>query len=167
MEKDKLIEENMKLVYYIVNKYYPSFIKDEDVIQEGMVGLCKAASSWDDSKSKFSTFASVCILNEIKLYFRANMKHNGLLSLDNSTENEDGDLISFIDLMVGTEDVPSDYVDFSMFYNTLNDDEKDLIGLRLELTECEIADIKGCSQSLISQKCRKIKMKWRKFIGND
>ena len=167
MGKDKLIEDNMKLVYYIINKYYPSFLHDEDVVQEGMVGLCKAASAWDESKSKFSTFASMCILNEIRYYFRGNMKHQGILSLDNRSGSSDGESISFIDMMVGDEDVVLDYVDFGLFYNTLTEDEKELIGLSLDHTEHEIADIIGMSQPTVSRKLRKIRLKWRKFIGND
>ena len=87
MSKEKLIEDNMKLVYFIVHKYYPAFGKNEDVIQEGMVGLVKAADTWDESKSKFSTYACACILTEIRTYFKQQSKHQNVLSLDKVLPN--------------------------------------------------------------------------------
>lgn len=167
MEKDKLIEENMKLVYFLISKYYPSFIQDEDTIQEGMVGLCKAASTWDESKSKFSTYASQCILNEIKEYFRKSIKHNGILSLDKETENSDGEPLSFIEIIAGEEDVKIAQLDYLAFYNTLLEEEKELIRLRVNFEVKEIAEMYKLSESSIFKKLSKIKMKWRKFIGND
>lgn len=61
----EFIEQNMNLVYYIIHKYYPAFSKDEDVIQSGMLGLCKASLHYDERKGKFSTYAGATIKNEI------------------------------------------------------------------------------------------------------
>ena len=69
MNKNELIEKNMNLVYFVISKYYPTFIHDEDIVQSGMLGLCKAADKWDESKSKFSTYAGRCIRNEINQEF--------------------------------------------------------------------------------------------------
>lgn len=65
VDRDKLIQDNIPFVYYIIHKYYPTFSKDEDIIQSGMVGLVKAANKFDASKGKFSTYAGVIIKNEI------------------------------------------------------------------------------------------------------
>lgn len=62
---DKLITENIKLVYFLIHKYYPKYIKDEDVIQSGKLGLVQAAKHYDKEKGKFSTYASVIICREI------------------------------------------------------------------------------------------------------
>ena len=56
----------MNLVYYLIRTYYPNFIKDGEIIQSGMLGLCRAVEKFDESKGKFSTYASRCILGEIK-----------------------------------------------------------------------------------------------------
>lgn len=66
MNRQQLVEDNVNLVYYLIRKYYPTLINDEDIIQIGMVGLCEAAKRWDSNKSKFSTYAGSWIKNEIK-----------------------------------------------------------------------------------------------------
>lgn len=88
MDKNKLIEDNMNLVYYLISRYYPTFIKDEDLIQCGMVGLCKAANSSNAIKYKFSTYASACILNEIKSEFIRRKKYAKEESLNALMEKE-------------------------------------------------------------------------------
>ena len=60
----------MNLVYYLIRTYYPNFIKDEDVVQSAMLGLCSAAEKFDKTKGEFSTYASQWILGEIKKVLR-------------------------------------------------------------------------------------------------
>ena len=68
----RLVEENMALVKYILYRYYGSDItQDEDYIQEGYIGLCKAAATYNpDYPWQFSTYAARCIINHMKQYFR-------------------------------------------------------------------------------------------------
>lgn len=105
MTKQQLIEDNINLVYHIVNKYFPHCSADEDIIQCGMVGLCDAASRWDESKSKFSTFACLRISGEIKNEITRRVRHQGILSLDYPVSGEDGEKNSLGDFIVGEEDV--------------------------------------------------------------
>ena len=56
-EQQRLVTDNMKLVHFVVNKYYPTFNGNEDVSQVGMVGLCKAALAWNPEKTTFTTCA--------------------------------------------------------------------------------------------------------------
>ena len=102
--KQKLIEDNMNLVYSLVSREYPTYLYDEDIIQTGMLGLCKAAEQWDETKSKFSNFAWHCIRYEIIKEFKRRAKHNGVLSLDYETTT-DGVRGSLGDTIVGDEDV--------------------------------------------------------------
>lgn len=88
MNKKKFIEENINLVYFIINKYYKSYSKDEDIIQCGMLGLCKAAERWEPTKSKFSTFAGSCIRNEIKYELQARTKRQVECSLESLMEGD-------------------------------------------------------------------------------
>ncbi len=165
MKKDELIIENMKLVYYLISKYYPTFIGDEDLQQVGMLGLCKAANTWNEEKSKFSTYASKCILNEINFEFKRRKKHNGVLSLDKELGVEDGAMKTFGDLIVGEDDVG--FVDYKGFLATLSDRQKDV----LELSERgfdtdDIADMLDVSTQSVNASKRQIKLKWRKYNGD-
>ena len=74
--RNKLIEHNLRLVAYIVNKHYGDARDTEDLISIGTIGLIRAAETFDPSKEiSFSTYASTCIQNQIKMYFRKN-KHS-------------------------------------------------------------------------------------------
>lgn len=100
-EVEKLVEENIWLVTYVMNKYFGSGVMihnelRDDIFQEASIGLFKAAKSFDESKGiKFSTYASKVISNWISRYFtRYIYKHyrNGIISLESnvyeSYENE-------------------------------------------------------------------------------
>lgn len=65
-EERKLAEDNMKLVYFVINKFYPQYSQDEDVASIGMIGLLKAAEMWEPSKGAFSTIATTAIKSEIR-----------------------------------------------------------------------------------------------------
>ena len=161
----KMIEENMDLVYFLIRNHYPTFIKDEDIVQCGMLGLCKAVDAWDEEKgTTFSTFASYCILNEIRAEFRRRRKHSEVLSLDFQIRDNEGDKQDVSDLIAGDEDV--EFVDYKSFYESLSPSQKELIDYRREgLTIYEIAERKGCSHQNISRTLRLLKNKWRKHYG--
>lgn len=74
--------DNIPFVYYIIHKYYPTFAKDEDIIQSGMVGLVKAANKFDSTKGKFSTYAGVIIKNEIAKELKLRVNDSQTVSLD-------------------------------------------------------------------------------------
>ena len=69
--RNELIEHNLRLVVYIVNKHYGDSKEQEDLISIGTIGLIRAAETFDPEKAiSFSTYASTCIRNQIKMYFR-------------------------------------------------------------------------------------------------
>ncbi len=73
--RNELIEHNLRLVAYIVNKHYGDSREQEDLISIGTIGLIKAAETFAPEKGiSFSTYASTCIRNQIKMYFRK-IKH--------------------------------------------------------------------------------------------
>ena len=164
MGGNKLVEDNINLVYFLINKYYPSFRGNEDVQQEGMMGLCKAAKTFDDSKgAQFSTYATMCILNQIRIFFRQDMKHNCVLSADTLIKDDFEDGKTFIDTFIGDEDVSLDKIQFEQFYNTLNDTEKELIQLLSKYNQGEIGKLYGLKHNTISYRKRRLGRKWREF----
>lgn len=155
----------MKLVYFLISRYYPTFISDEDLQQIGMLGLCKAANTWNEEKSTFSTYASKCILNEINLEFRKRKKQSGVLSLDKELGVEDGAVKTFGALIIGEDDVG--FIDYKGFLTTLSDRQKDV----LELSERgfdtdDIANMLDVSPQSVQASKRLIKLKWRKYNGD-
>ena len=161
MSKDDLITENMKLVYYIVSKDYPTFIRDEDIIQCGMLGLCKAAQNWDESKAKFSTYAGKCIRNEINQEFIRRKPHSKNLSLETKI-GEEGTLA---DVLVGEDDVG--YVDYDEFYTQLEPIEAKVLDLdTLGYDTDEIATQLGITVTKVQKTLRIIRLKWRRFYGD-
>lgn len=165
MNQQKLIEENINLVYFLIGKYYPNFTSDEDIVQCGMVGLCRAAQSWDESRSLFSTYASKCILYEIYAEFRRRKRHKNVLSLDYPVQGLDGEPDSFGDLIAGELDV--DYVDVQPFVDKLNETEQEIFDLTYSgLTPSEIARKLGVSQTTIREHIRRLRILWRKHYGD-
>lgn len=167
-ERDKLIEDNMNLVYFTVNKYYPTYIRDEDMIQCGMIGLCNAADNYDEEKGAFSTYAVLCIRSEIVKEFRSRQRQTKLdpISLDTPIKVVGENLpISYMDTVIGDEDVG--FVDIDGYYNTLTDYEKKYFNLlRSGYTQKELPSLLGCSRQNVSQVVRRLKAKWRAFNGN-
>lgn len=64
-EQRKLAEDNIKLVYFTINKFYPQWAQDEDMASIGVIGLLKAAEMWEPSRGAFSTIATTAIKSEI------------------------------------------------------------------------------------------------------
>lgn len=164
-DKQKLIEENMNLVYFTINKYFPKYSNDEDMIQCGMVGLCEAAESWDESKSLFSTYATRCIYNDITAELRRRRKHPfPSLSLDYEYSTSDG-AVPMSEFLQGDEDVQ--FVDIQGVIERLSPREQDVFGLlRNGLNQTEIGEIYGLTSNRINQIVRKIKLVWRDIHGN-
>ena len=74
-EKNKLAEENLGLVYAVVNKKinYEKVTEDEreNYIEEGMIGLARAINTFNHNRgTKFSSYAFVCIEHEICKYIK-------------------------------------------------------------------------------------------------
>lgn len=165
MTKQQLIEDNMQLVYFIVNKYYPTFKHDEDIIQVGMLGLCSAADTWDENRSTFATYASRCIQNAINGEFYNRKKHKHTLSLDYPVLGDDGEASSFGDFCVGDADV--DFVDTEPFYDQLTERERRIIELKEGgVSVTDIARELKCGEKTVYATLRKLKSLWGIINGN-
>jgi RNA polymerase sporulation-specific sigma factor len=169
--KNVLIERNLRLVVYIAKKFENSGINIEDLVSIGTIGLMKAVNSYNlDKNIKLATYSSRCIENEILMFLRKNNRIKTEISIDEpiNIDNEGNDL-SLGDIL-GTENdsifkaIEDDDNKKVLFeaIKKLNNREKIIMKLRYgfdgvdELTQKEVADKLGISQSYISRIEKKV-----------
>ena len=90
-EKERLVVENMGLVYFNLKKLemLQNYLDYEDMVSIGMIGLIKAAITFDESKKfAFSSYASKCIKNEILMLYRKEKKHENDISFNEPIVNQ-------------------------------------------------------------------------------
>lgn len=179
--KSILIEHNLRLVVYIAKKFDNTGVGVEDLISIGTIGLIKAINSFDlDKNIKLATYASRCIENEILMYLRRNNKTRMEVSIDEPLNVDwDGNELLLSDILGTDEDVIykdiEDDVEKKLLMRAidrLNEREKTIIDLRFglsspddtELTQKEVADLLGISQSYISRLEKKIIKRLKKEI---
>ncbi|MFT3951042.1 MAG: RNA polymerase sporulation sigma factor SigK [Oscillospiraceae bacterium] len=107
--KNKLIEHNLRLVAHIIKKYYSNTRDQDDLISIGTIGLIKAVATFDSTKgTRFATYGSKCVENEILMHFRAQKKSSGDLHFDEPIETDkDGNQLTLIDIISDEEDIPA------------------------------------------------------------
>ena len=175
--KQKLIEHNLRLVIYVAKKFANSEVDVEDLISIGSLGLIKAINSYKiDKNIKIATYASKCIENEILMYLRKISKQKNEVSLDEplNVDSEGNELVLF-DLIPCEKDCPQEDMEkmtekqiLWKVINKLNVREKEIMLLRFglnggeELTQKEVADNLGISQSYISRLEKKIVVRIKK-----
>lgn len=169
--KNILIERNLRLVVYIAKKFENSGINIEDLISIGTIGLMKAINSYNLEKNiKLATYASRCIENEILMFLRKNNKIKTEVSIDEpiNTDSEGNDL-SLADILGTDNDSIFKSIEeddnkkvLLAAIKRLNNREKTIMQLRYgfdgieELTQKEVADKLGISQSYISRIEKKV-----------
>jgi RNA polymerase sporulation-specific sigma factor len=169
--KNTLVEKNLRLVVYIAKKFENSGINIEDLISIGTIGLMKGVNSYKlDKNIKLATYASRCIENEILMFLRKNNKIRSEISIDEPINiDSEGNNLSLSDILGTDIDVIFKSVEDSdnkKVLNTairkLNDREKIIMQMRYgfngidELTQKEVADKLGISQSYISRIEKKV-----------
>ena len=183
--KTMLIEHNLRLVVYIAKKFDNTGVGVEDLISIGTIGLIKAINSFDiNKKIKLATYASRCIENEILMYLRRNHKTRMEVSIDEPLNVDwDGNELLLSDILGTDEDIIyrnlEDEAEKKLLLkavNKLSEREKTIIDLRFglnspdgkELTQKEVADMLGISQSYISRLEKKIIKRLKKeMIKNE
>ena len=105
--RSELIEHNLRLVVYIAQKFDNTGVGVEDLISIGTIGLIKAASTFNSSKgTKFATYASRCIENEILMYFRQKKKTMQDVSISDPIDmDKDGNSITLMDIVQSDENI--------------------------------------------------------------
>lgn len=164
--RNKLILHNLRLVAHIVKKFESEGNMTDDLISIGTIGLIKGIDSYNSSKKiKITTYVAKCIENEILMYFRANKKFSGNISLNETIGlDKDGDEISLLDVLPSNdEDLPTQIFKqmnieaLNRYLKVLSPRERDIVIKRYglfkeeELTQKEIAKFLGISRSYVSR----------------
>ena len=179
--KKQLIEHNLRLVVYLAKKFENTGVCVEDLISIGTIGLIKGINTFNpEKKIKLATYASRCIENEILMYLRRNNRVKLEVSFDEPLNTDwDGNELLLSDILGTDEDIIykdiETEVEISLLkkaMQSLNERERQIIELRFgvnrvenkELTQKEVADILGISQSYISRLEKKIMERLKKEI---
>lgn len=173
-----LIERNLRLVVYIARKFENTGIHIEDLVSIGTIGLIKAVNTFDPGKKiKLATYASRCIENEILMFLRRNNKIRSEVSFDEPLNIDwDGNELRLSDVLGTESDMIyrniEDEVDKKILKKalaTLNERERTIMELRFglnggeeEMTQKDVADLLGISQSYISRLEKRILKRLRK-----
>ena len=164
--RQTLIERNLRLVVYIARRFENTGINIEDLISIGTIGLIKAVNTFKADKNiKLATYASRCIENEILMYLRKNASTRTEVSFDEPLNTDwDGKELLLSDVLGTESDTVMRPIEADVDRKLLNDAvgklserEQDIIVMRFglrgqkELTQKEVADRLGISQSYISR----------------
>ncbi len=179
--REQLISHNLRLVVYLAKKFENTGVGVEDLISIGTIGLIKGINTFNPEKNiKLATYASRCIENEILMYLRRNSRTKLEVSFDEPLNMDwDGNELLLSDILGTDEDIIyrdlETEVEISLLRSamqSLGDRERQIIELRFgvnrkenkELTQKEVADILGISQSYISRLEKKIMVRLKKEI---
>lgn len=179
--KSILIEHNLRLVVYIAKKFDNTGVGVEDLISIGTIGLIKAINTFNPVKNiKLATYASRCIENEILMYLRRSSKTRVEVSIDEPLNVDwDGNELLLSDILGTDGDIIGQDIEdevekelLQLAIDRLDEREKRIVELRFglnqedgeEMTQKEVADLLGISQSYISRLEKKIMKRLKKEI---
>jgi len=177
--KTILIERNLRLVVYIAKKFENAGVNVEDLISIGAIGLIKAVNTFNlDKNIKLATYASRCIENEILMYLRRSSRTKSEVSFDEPLNIDwDGNELLLSDILGTDNDIVYNHIEEEVNRNLLiyalkklSNREKQIMEMRFglvsgrEMTQKEVADKMGISQSYISRLEKKIIGRLRKEI---
>lgn len=177
--KQLLIERNLRLVVFIARRFENTGVNLEDLISIGTIGLIKAIGTYRrDRNIKLATYASRCIENEILMYIRKISNQKNEVSLDEPINMDyDGNELLLSDILGTDEDMImrplEDDVDLCLLRQAvkdLPDREREIVQMRFgldgfkELTQKEVAQKMGISQSYISRLEKRIMQRLKKEI---
>ncbi|MBR1659041.1 MAG: RNA polymerase sporulation sigma factor SigE [Oscillospiraceae bacterium] len=175
-----LIEHNLRLVVYIARRFENTGVGLEDLISIGTIGLIKSISTFRADKNiKLATYASRCIENEILMYLRKAGARRGEVSIDEPLNTDwDGNELLLCDVLGTDPDEVSRPLEHDVekqilmeAVDQLEEREKTIIVLRFgllghqELTQKEVADRMGISQSYISRLEKRIILRLRREMS--
>lgn len=179
--RSKLIEHNLRLVVFLSKKYENTGIDLEDLVSIGTIGLIKGVNTYKlDKNIKLATYASRCIDNEILMYLRKNKRRKTEISLEDSLSYDaEGNELRLEDILGTEEDIVTKHLEeetekklLHMEISKLNTRDKEIMTMRYglygkeEMTQKEVADYLGISQSYISRIEKKVIKRIKQLVEN-
>ena len=177
--RNKLIEHNLRLVVFLAKKYENTKVDLEDLVSIGTIGLIKGVNTYRlDKNIKLATYASRCIDNEILMYLRKTKRKRTEVSFEDSLSfDADGNELHLEDVLGTEKDIVTkgleEELDRNLLYqevSKLEGRDKEIIEYRYglngkkELTQKEVANLLGISQSYISRIEKKVIKKLSSII---
>ena len=178
--KAELIRHNLRLVVYIARKFDNTGVDADDLVSVGTIGLIKAINSFRvEKKIKLATYASRCIENEILMYLRRTVRLKSEVSFDEplNTDFEGNELLlsdilgTSAESVYGGVEAKAERELLKAALKKLSERERKIMYLRFglgggeEMTQKDVADLLGISQSYISRLEKKIILRLRKEIA--
>lgn len=169
--RNKLIEHNLRLVVFLAKKFENTGIDLEDLVSIGTIGLIKGVNTYKiDKNIKLATYASRCIDNEILMFLRKNKKRKGEISFEESLSfDSEGNELHLEDILGTDPDLVikelEHNIEKKLLYEEieqLNRRDKQIMIMRYglynteELTQKDVANLLGISQSYISRIEKKV-----------
>ena len=169
--KNKLIEHNLRLVVFLAKKYENTNVDLEDLVSIGTIGLIKCINTYKMGKNiKLATYASRCIDNEILMFLRKNKKRKSEISFEDSLSYDaEGNELHLEDVLGTDKDIVpkklEDKIEKKLLVrelDKLSDRDRKIMILRYglfgyeEVTQKDVADMLGISQSYISRIEKKV-----------
>ena len=175
-----LIQHNLRLVVYIARKFENTGVDNDDLVSIGTIGLIKAINSFRSDKNiKLATYASRCIENEILMYLRRTSRLKTEISFDEplNTDFEGNELLlsdvlgTSAESVYGDVEASAEREQLKEALKKLSERERKIMFLRFglgggeEMTQKDVADLLGISQSYISRLEKKIILRLKKEIA--
>ena len=159
------------MVVFLAKKYENTGVDLEDLVSIGTIGLIKGINTFSKSKNiKLATYASRCIDNEILMYLRKNKRIKTEVSIDASLSFDgEGNELHLEDVLGTDADIVTKGIEEETERNLMINEvmrlrprDRDIMILRYglmghdELTQKEVAEKLGISQSYISRIEKKV-----------
>jgi len=176
-----LIEHNLRLVVFLAKKYDNTGTDLEDLVSIGTIGLIKAINTYKlDKNIKLATYASRCIENEILMYLRKTKRKKSEVSFEDSLSYDaDGNELHLEDVLGTEKDIVTKGLDEELNKTIMLEEiqklsprDKEIIEFRYglnkrkEMTQKDVANLLGISQSYISRIEKKVIKKLKSIIKN-
>ena len=177
--KTKLIEHNLRLVVFLAKKYENTNVDLEDLVSIGTIGLIKGINTYKMGKNiKLATYASRCIDNEILMFLRKNKKRKSEISFEDSLSYDaEGNELHLEDVLGTDKDIVpkklEDKIEKKLLVrelDKLSERDRKIMILRYglfgyeEVTQKDVADMLGISQSYISRIEKKVIKKLKNVV---
>lgn len=167
-DAEQTYNENGGLVIHTCKSYYPTFIDNEDLLQEGRIGLWYACNTYDENGgATFANYAIKCI----RLHMHQYLRNQTLVTKCPSEPNKSLDeTVKFRGEECSTryetvEGADLGWLDYNGLYLALSERQKTILKARLAGKECrEIEKIVGVSHTTLSKELKTIRRLWEEYI---